>query len=323
MRRELTTFEKRLCNALQNGLPVCRRPYAEVAKQLGVDEQKVLEGTRRLAKRGVIRRIGAVINWRAIGKASTLVTACVPERKMKKVVEAVNELEGVSHNYLRKHRYNLWWTLRANSQREITAVLKKLSKQFSVEFYSLPAQRIFKLDVRFNAQSGGRRLLGVSGTGPLPKACRGRQAEMDEADRRILAGLQEGLEVVERPYNFLCKDDLSISEVLTRLATMLEKGVIYRIGAVVNHHKLGFVANAMFVCKVGGARVIETGQKLAELNIVSHCYQRKTFAGWPFNIFAMMHGRSQADIRRVVDRFVREEKIRSFEVLATVEKLRK
>jgi DNA-binding Lrp family transcriptional regulator len=332
----LSAFEKRLCNILQDGLPVCRRPYAEVARRLGFDEEAVLEGTRRLAKRGVIKRIGAVINWRAIGKATTLVTACVPERKLKKVVEAVNKLEGVSHNYLRKHHFNLWFTLRANSQREITAVLKKLSKQFGVEFYSLPIVRIFKLDVRFDAESNGRRLLAGCGTGSLPKACIpdndirgqvGMQAEMDEVDRRILAGLEEGLKVVSRPFDFISEDEFEIADGLLHIEEMIEEGVISRLGAVVNHHKLGFVANAMFVCEVEESRVIEVGHKLAELKIVSHCYERRPeprrVQGWPYNVFAMMHGRSLKDIRRVVDRFVREEKIRSFEVLATMEKMRK
>jgi len=344
----LSAFEKRLCNALQDGLPTCQRPYAEVAKQLGVDEKTVLEGTRRLVKRGVIRRIGAVINWRAIGKASTLVTACIAKGKLKKVVEAVNRLEGISHNYLRRHHFNLWFTLRANSQREITATLKKLSKRFGVTFNSLPVVRTFKLDVRFDAESDGKRLLESEDRGPcFAKATQGRQMTdggirtISKIDERILAGLEEGLKVVKRPFDFISEDEFEIADGLLHIEGMIQEGVISRLGAIVNHHKLGFVANAMFVCKVGprqrhsrvpakdmlgqagGARVIEVGQKLAELKIVSHCYQRKPFACWPYNLFAMMHGTSQADIRRVVDRFVREEKIREWEVLQTVEKLRK
>jgi DNA-binding Lrp family transcriptional regulator len=323
----LSAFEKRLCNILQDGLPACRRPYAEVAKQLRVDEEKVLEGTRRLVKRGVIRRIGAVVNWRAIGKTSTLVTACIAEGKLKKVVEAVNRLEGISHNYLRRHHFNLWFTLRANSQSEITATLKKLSKRFNTAFYSLPVVRIFKLDVRFDAQSGGRRLLESGGIRPLPKACRGRQAEMDEVDRRILAGLEGGLKVVKRPFDFISEDEFEIADGLLHIEEMIQEGVISRLGAIVNHHKLGFVANAMFVCKVGQKRTVQVGEALARLGIVSHCYERRPeprrVQGWPYNLFAMMHGKSLADIRRVVDRFVREEKIREWELLVTAARMKK
>ena len=322
----LSAFEKRLCNILQDGLPVRRRPYAEVAKRLRVGEEKVLEGTRRLVKRGVIRRIGAVINWRAIGKASTLITACVAEGKLKKVVSAVNRLEGVSHNYLRRHHFNLWFTLRADSQSEITATLKKLSKRFNTAFYSLPVKRTFKLDVRFDAQSGGRGLLGVSGTGPLPKACRGREdgiRTISKIDEQILEGLQRGLKIVKRPFDFISEDEFEIYDGLLHIEEMMAEGVISRLGAIVNHHKLGFVANAMFVCKANGTRAVEIGGKLAALGIVSHCYQRKPFASWPYNLYAMMHGRSQADIRRVVEKFVKLEGLGKWELLATVERMKK
>jgi siroheme decarboxylase len=331
----LSAFEKRLCNALQDGLPACRRPYAEVAKQLRVDEQKVLEGTRRLVKRGVIRRIGAVVNWRAIGKASTLVTACVAEEKLKKVVEAVNRLEGVSHNYLRRHHFNLWFTLRADSQKEITAILKKLSKRFNAAFYSLPVKRTFKLDVRFDAESGGRSLLPRRGT-PNAECCPPVLSVVEglnTIDKRILAGLEGGLKVVKRPFDFISEDEFEIADGLLHIEGMIQEGVISRLGAIVNHHKLGFVANAMFVCKVSPRQrhsrapakdmLGQAGQKLAGLNIVSHCYQRKTFACWPYNLFAMMHGRSQADIRRVVERFVKLEGLEKWELLATVEKLKR
>jgi len=87
---------------------------------------------------------------------------------------------------------------------------------------------------------------------------------------------------------------------------MVHSGVINRLGAMVNHNKLGFTANAMFACRAPKSRVIEIGQKLAAVKIVSHCYERKTFKGWPYNIFAMMHGSSMADIRKTVERFVKK-----------------
>jgi hypothetical protein len=79
----------------------------------------------------------------------------------------------------------------------------------------------------------------------------------------------------------------------------------------------------MFACEAKKTRTIKIGEKLAALGIVSHCYQRKTFAGWPFNIFAMMHGSNMGEIRKVVERFVKKEKIKSFALLPTAEKLKK
>ncbi len=97
----LTKLQKQLCNALQNGLPICARPFAEIAKGLDSSEEEVLEQTHRLKNAGIIRRIGALLNYRALGMTSTLVAAHVPQENIQEVADAVNSLENVSHNYLR------------------------------------------------------------------------------------------------------------------------------------------------------------------------------------------------------------------------------
>ena len=319
---KLSAFEKRLCNALQSGLPIKKRPYAEIGRALGSNEDATLKQTRELVKRGIIRRIGAVVNWRAIGKASTLVAAaCASGENLKRVVAAVKAMEGVSHNYLREHRYNLWFTLQADSQKNIEAILGDLSQRFGVAFHGLPVERTFKLDVRFDAESEGQKLLKPA----IEVGQRGR-AKLDEIDRRILAALETGpfdkarggLEVVAQPYEVLCKDGLTIDEVLSRIEGMIGRGAINRLGAIVDQHKLGFAANAMFVCRANGRRAVEIGKALAHLQNVSHCYERRPFKGWPFNLFAMMHGRSMAEIRRAAEAFVKAEGIEKWDVLRTV-----
>jgi siroheme decarboxylase len=313
----LSAFDKRLCNELQTGLPIAEKPFAIIARIFKTSEANVLERTRALVKLGVIRRLGISINWRAIGKASTLVAAHIEQENLKKVVSAVNKLQGVSHNYLREHHYNLWFTLRANSQKDTDATLKKLSKSFGVRFNTLPVVQVFKLDARFDAASNGKRLLSVFRP-PSSVLC-----PLSSLDEQILNGLQKGLKVVKRPFNFISKDKFEIYDGLLHIAEMIQGGVINRLGAMVNHNMLGFTANAMFVCKTKKSRAIKIGEKLAALGIVSHCYQRKTFKGWPFNIFAMMHGCNMVDIRKVVERFVKKEGIKSFAILPTAEKLKK
>jgi siroheme decarboxylase len=317
----LSAFDKRLCNELQIGLPIAERPFAIIARILKSSEDMVLKRTRALVKLGVIRRLGVSINWRAIGKASTLVTAHIEQENLKKVVSAVNKLRGISHNYLREHYYNLWFTLRADSQKDIETILKKLSKRFGAAFNSLPVERVFKLDARFDAASNGKRLLPA--TAKRSEAGSSIISPLCSIDEQILNGLQRGLKVVKRPFNFLGKDSFENYDSLIHIAGMIDKGVINRLGAMVNHNKLGFTANAMFVCKAEKTRAIKIGEKLAALEIVSHCYERKRFKGWPFNIFAMMHGSNMGDIRKVVERFVEKERIKSFAVLPTAEKLKK
>jgi len=318
MMENLSAFEKKLCNNLQMGLAVCRRPFAEAAKSLGVDEQQVLERTQDLVKRRVIRRIGAVINWRAIGNHSTLVAAHVGQDNLKEVVAAVNAMEGVSHNYLRQHHYNLWFTLRADFEEQVEAILANLSKRFGTAFHSLPAIKIFKLDVRFDAESDGTRLLTSD------KAINHyKQVSLDETDKQILHKLYRGLEAAAEPFDILCNDELSIDEVLTRIKKLIDEGAIYRLGAVASHRKLGFVANAMFACEAGPDRIEQLGKSLAGAGNVSHCYERKTFDGWPYNLFGMMHGRSLEDIHEVAKNFVKKNDIKQWQLLATAEEFKK
>ena len=104
---------------------------------------------------------------------------------------------------------------------------------------------------------------------------------------------------------------------------MIQDGVINRLGAMVNHNKLGFTANAMFACEAKKSRAIKIGEKLAALGIVSHCYERKRFKSWPYNIFAMMHGSNIVDIRKVVEGFARSQGLKKWELLPTAEKLKK
>jgi DNA-binding Lrp family transcriptional regulator len=314
----LTDFDKRLCNILQTGLPLARRPYDIIAQILKSSETKVLNRTRKLIKLGVIRRMGVSINWRAIGKESTLVAAHIEPKNLEMVVRAVNKLKGVSHNYLREHYFNLWFTLRTESRREIEKILKNLSKRFGVEFHSLPVKREFKLDVRFDARSQGRRLL------PEDRRRRtedGRRSKIGEIDKRILEKLEGGLKVVKLPFDRISKDDFEVYDALIHIGEMMQEGIIRRLGAMVNHHKLGFTANAMFVCKIDKGRVVEVGKRLAELPMVSHCYERQVFKGWPYNLFAMCHGRSLKEIRRIADKLVRKQRLSKWELLATKKRL--
>jgi DNA-binding Lrp family transcriptional regulator len=314
----LTKLQKQLCNALQGGLGICSRPFADLAEFLSSDEETVLREIKELKKAGVIRRISALINYRALGLTSTLAAGHVPQENLQEVTEAVNSLESVSHNYLRQHYYNLWFTLQGQSHQEIEVTLSNLSGRFGIDFYSLPVERVFKLDVRFDAENEGQLL--IQDAPDIPK---GETVELGKKQKRILWGLQNELGLTSKPFDFLCGEGLGEQEVLRIIAGLVGAGVIRRIAGVVNHRKLGFVANVLFCCEVGRDRVVGAGERLARFGIVSHCYQRKPLKDWPYNLFAMMHGRSMGEIQHVINRFVGAERIDSFELLPTEAELKK
>jgi DNA-binding Lrp family transcriptional regulator len=121
----------------------------------------------------------------------------------------------------------------------------------------------------------------------------------------------------------MCGDGLKRDDVLKIINGLIDSGIIRRIAAVVNHRKLGFTANVMFAGELAKERIVDAGERLARFGIVSHCYERKTFEGWPYNLFAMMHGRSMGEIQHVINQFVEVEKIDAFELLPTAKELKK
>jgi len=333
----LSKLQKRLCNELQDGLPICARPFDDLAKYLGSDEETVLREIRELRKVGVIRRIGALINYRALGLISTLVAAHIAEGNLREVAEAVNSLAEVSHNYHRAHHFNLWFTLQGESHKQIERTLANLAERFDVDFHSLPVKRVFKLDVRFDAESEGQPVSDVQEAATEVKSEKVKgKIELNENEKLILARLHEDLELTSRPFvphqlgvsrssigAGLSGKELGEEEVLEVIKGLIDKGVIRRIAAVVDHRKLGFVANVLFCSEVAEDRVVEAGERLARFGIVSHCYERETFEGWPYNLFAMMHARSMGEIQHVINKFVEAEGIDSFELLPTAAELKK
>ncbi len=317
MSTRLTKLQKRLCNLLQEGLAICREPYADLAKKLESDEETILQEVRQLEEAGVIRRVCAIINARALGRAGTLVAAHIPEEDLEGVVGVINSLEGVSHNYLRKHYYNLWFTLQAKSPEHIEVAISKLSARLGVEFYSLPVKRVFKLDVRFDAEGRGQP------AGDIEQVPGGEAVKINETEKQILSGLQNDLEVISQPFDFLCSEGLGIEKALQIIRGLIKRRVIRRVAAAVNHYKLGFVANVMFCGEVSEEKIAEAGKALACFGVVSHCYERETIEKWPYNLYAMMHGKSMGEIQHVINRFTASEQIESFELLPTEEEFKK
>jgi len=126
--------------------------------------------------------------------------------------------------------------------------------------------------------------------------------ELDAVDRRIIQATQAGLPLVAEPYQAWAGQlGLTVDEVMRRMNTMLQAGVIRRIAAVPNHYQLGYRYNGMTVWDVDDLHVELLGQRVAELPFVSHCYQRpRHLPDWPYNLFAMVHAKTEQDAERQV-----------------------
>lgn len=315
----LTDFQKRLGNRLQEGLPLCAQPFARIAELLDSTEAQVVRQTRGLKESGVIRRLSAFLNHRALGRASTLVTAHVPADEIDRVAPVVNALAGVSHNYLRDHHYNLWFTLQEDTTDQIAKTLRSLHEQLGVPFHSLPVTQVFKLDVRFDLERDDDALTTHDDydiPGMEPVALRIEQ-------KRLLQELQRGVDISARPFDALCSTDCSEQDALRLLTELKDFGVLRRIAAVLNYPKLGYTTNVLLAGAVPPEAIVSAGRRLAQFRTVSHCYARQVFEGWPYNLFAMLHARSSAQIERTIHEFTAAAEARSCCLLPTVAELKK
>ena len=321
----LNEFEINLLRVLQQPLPICERPFAKVAKLLETSERNVLETMTQLKDRGYIRRFRPHLNYRALGRIASLVCAHVPDEKFDKVADAVNALKGVSHNYCRAHHYNVWFTLQATSLIAVDVMLDGLREDFEVEFYSLPARRLFKLDVRFDPAGPGAVLdtqtasnaseIVLSDVPPVP-------VELSETEKQVLEVIQTELPICERPFEAM--DDMPEGvDVIETLRKLSARGVLGKIAAVLDYPRLGYTVNVMFCAEVQAENVSEVGAALAQCAMVSHCYQRKTFAGWPFNLYGMCHAGNVGQIEAMAESFCITHNITHTQLLSTERELKK
>lgn len=152
MSRPLDADDRRLLHLLQAEFPLEARPYAVLGARLGLSEEDVAGRVARLRESGVIRRLGANFDSRRLGCASTLAAASVPPDRLEMFVKAVNARPEVTHNYLRDHRFNVWFTIIAPDMEQVEAIVAAISRQTGIEVRSLPATRLYKIRVDFSLE---------------------------------------------------------------------------------------------------------------------------------------------------------------------------
>jgi DNA-binding Lrp family transcriptional regulator len=149
----LSEAERRLLSAMQDGFLPVPEPFKEVAARLGLTEEEVLGELRRLKAAGVIRRLGAIIDSRKIGYTGTLCAMKVPPERIPEVAQVINSFPEITHNYVREHTYNVWFTILAPSAQEIDRIIGEIKEKTGIQdFLNLPARRIFKIRVNFDLE---------------------------------------------------------------------------------------------------------------------------------------------------------------------------
>ena len=318
----MTELQRQILNIIQVRFPVERYPFAELARQLDSNEAEIIDQINQLKEVGVIRRMGAIFDAAHLGYMSTLVAVQVPQVALDAFVSDVNALPGVSHNYGRNHRYNVWFTLTMPSQESIDETIERLRRDHKLRaIYSLPAERLFKIKVNFSfADQGPQR--GADTQAPnnrqIAKPC------LSDLQIDLIRQLQQDLPVVAAPFEVVAGNiNAEVDAVLQQISDWKSSGLIRRFGASIRHQQAGFKANGMVVFEVEAQSLDEAGAALAEYAQVSHCYQRPTAPDWPYNFFAMTHCQSDDQLQGLVSEMVGRIKPKQYDILLSTAEYKK
>lgn len=147
----LDAIDKRILGAIQSGFPVCERPFLKVAESIGISEDTLIKKIKTLKENRIIRRFGAVFDPRKLSYVSTLVAVRIPDaERIPAVAAEINRFSELTHNYERENRFNLWFTLIAESRERIEEIIGRVESLPGVEeVHDLPADEMYKIRVDF------------------------------------------------------------------------------------------------------------------------------------------------------------------------------
>jgi siroheme decarboxylase len=301
--RPLEGVERRLLNLLQGSFPLAPRPFAAVGDLAGVSEDEVLARTTQLLGDRIIRQLTPIYDTRALGYQSLLVAAKVDPEVPWRAAKAINSHPGVSHNYLRNHEFNVWFTVAVPEDSRLgmdgTLAVLPGAQRGGVDPPAADAEAVQDPD---GPGDGGRHRPAHR------RRCRGGQAGRDRqaAVRRLRprgdprdtgrpAGLPGALRAgCSRPRR-------------QPGAPARAHGGHGRARAAAPRGRdpvpppRRVLGERMGVWKVPSDRIAELGPRMAAFRGVSHCYERPTYEDWPYQIFTMAHGRSKQECDAILD----------------------
>ncbi len=303
----LDDLDRRLLNLMQGSFPLAPRPYAAVAAEAQVTEDEVMARVRRLLEDRIIRQVTPIYDTRALGYGSMLVAAKVDPEHPWRAAKVINSHPGVSHNYLRNHDFNMWFTIAVEPDSELGLqgsldVLQTLTGAESIR--QLPTLKLFKIRMDLE-MDGDTTSLASEGVAQEPVDLQG--VPYDETDVAIIRATQGDLPVVPEPYAPAAAElGMTQDALLEHMTGMRERGLLRRVAAILFHRRAGFSANGMGVWSVPEGRIAELGPRMASFRGISHCYQRPTYEDWPYSVFTMAHGRSKQECDAILDAIATE-----------------
>lgn len=294
-----------MLGALQEAMPFVQRPFAAIGERCGMTETEVLERIRQLKSDKVIRQISAIFDTRSLGYASSLVAARIAPEQLDAAVQVINSHPGVSHNYLRNHEFNLWYTIAVppTSKLGLEGTVNRLHALSGAETTRLlPTLKLFKIGVRFDVEGSAKP--DDQSAPSYTEASRSESRPLTAMEIEFVRRMQRDLELTAEPFADIAKDlGLSFEAAAAMHQEFLRTGRMRRFAAVLHHRKAGFGANAMGVWagpQNDPEALRKIGETMANFSAVSHAYERPSYPEWPYNLFTMVHGKSEEECEQTL-----------------------
>ena len=299
------THDAALLGVLQEQVPFTRRPFADLGQRCGLSEDETLTRVKALKEARVIRQISAIFDTRSLGYASSLVAAKIAPEKLDAAVAVINSHPGVSHNYLRNHEFNLWYTIAVPpiSKLGLEGTVDLLHKLSGAETTRLlPTLRLFKIGVRFDVEGSAKP--DDQSAPAYTEANRSEAKPLSVTEIEFVRLMQRDIALVDEPFVALAGElGISFDEAAAMHHDFLTTGRMRRFAAVLHHRKAGFGANAMGVWagpQDDPEALRKLGETMAGFRAVSHAYQRPSYPDWPYNLFTMVHGKSEEECEQTL-----------------------
>ena len=316
-----TASENIVLERIQKGIPCSPEPFAEIAVLSGLAEDEVINTINSLREKKIIRNISAIFDGKALGYTMSLVAFQVSPEAADHAAEIINSHPGVSHNYLRSHRYNIWFTLAEESPEDFSRTVETLARKCgAADYLVMRNEHLLKIGVFLD--TGGSA--GSYDSSDYVPGETGAVVKLSDDEIEAVRLLQNDLPAVKRPFEQIIRaagSSVSVGSLMDHFRSFLERGIIRRYAAVLRHVNAGYTANSMTAWKPDGEYKIEPFRQCVN---VSHLYYRTVYPGrWEHPLFAMVHAKSSDELAALLADLSRKSGISDYLSLESLKEFKK